>query len=290
MNAAATESIRVDCDGVTLDVRAAGPADGARVLLLHGFPESWYGWRHQIGPLATAGCRVLVPDQRGYGSSDKPRGAAHYGIDRLAADAATLATRCAGRPVHLVGHDWGGLVAWWTAVVYPSSVASLTILNAPHPAAFRRYLLAHPSQRRRSRYIAFFQLPWLPEALLRAGDCRRLRETLLRTSRPGTFTDAELARYVEAWQQPGALTGGLNWYRALRRAPAAARDDLRVRATTRVLWGTDDRFLEAGLAQASLEYCERGTQRAFEGASHWLQHERPDEIVAEILAQVRATD
>lgn len=282
------EAIRIDCDGVNLDVRVAGPESGPPLLLLHGFPEFWYGWHRQIAPLAAAGCRVLVPDQRGYGSSDKPRGVAHYGLDRLAADAATVARLAAGRAVHLVGHDWGGLVAWWTAVVHPESVASLTILNAPHPQAFGGYLAQHASQRRRSRYIAFFQLPWLPEAMLGAGGCRRLRETLLRTSRPGTFSDADLARYVEAWQRPGALTAMLNWYRGLRRARPAARTEVRVRARTRILWGTRDRFLEPGLAEASLAFCERGEARLFEGASHWLQHERPDEIVAEILGQVRA--
>lgn len=282
------QTVRIDCDGVGLDVRVAGPDDGPPVLLLHGFPEFWYGWHRQVAPLAAAGCRVLVPDQRGYGTSDKPRGVAPYGLDRLAADAATVARRGAGRAVHLVGHDWGGLVAWWTAVAHPDCVASLTILNAPHPQAFRRYLAGHPSQRRRSRYIAFFQLPWLPEAVLGAGDCRRLRETLVRTSRPGTFTEADLARYVEAWQQPGALTGMLNWYRGLRRARPAERREARVHVRTRILWGTRDRFLEAGLADASLQLCDRGDTRLFEGASHWLQHERPGEIVAEILGQVSA--
>jgi pimeloyl-ACP methyl ester carboxylesterase len=280
-------TVRIDCDGVGLDVRVDGPDGGPPVLLLHGFPESWYGWHRQVAPLAAAGCRVLVPDQRGYGTSDKPRGAAAYGLDRLAADAATVARLGAGRPVHLVGHDWGGLVAWWTAVAHTDWVASLTILNAPHPQAFRRYLAQHASQRRRSRYIAFFQLPWLPEALLGAGRCRRLRETLLRTSAPGTFTAADLARYLEAWQRPGALTAMLDWYRGLRRAPAASRSDARVRARTRVLWGTRDRFLEAGLADASLALCERGDARLFAGASHWLQHERPGEVVEEILWQVR---
>jgi pimeloyl-ACP methyl ester carboxylesterase len=283
------DSVRVATNGIGLEVRVAGPRDGAPVLLLHGFPEFWYGWHRQIEPLARAGCRVLVPNQRGYDGSDKPRGVDTYGLDTLAADAISLAALADGRPLHLVGHDWGGLVAWWTALRYPDRVASLTILNAPHPVAFRGYLRTHPSQRRRSRYIAVFQLPWLPELALRANGCARLRAALVRTSRAGTFTDADVARYVEAWQRPGALTAMLNWYRGLRRARPAGVDDPRIHVPTRVLWGGRDRFLEAGLADASLALCtqSRGS-RQFPDASHWLQHEEPDEVTREILAQVHA--
>jgi pimeloyl-ACP methyl ester carboxylesterase len=289
--AAPLESMRLTTNGVGLDVVVAGPADGPPVLLLHGFPEFWYGWHRQIGPLARAGCRVLVPNQRGYDTSDKPPGVDAYGLDTLAADAIGLADAVGGRPLHVVGHDWGGLVAWWTALRHPQRVASLTVLNAPHPAAFARYLKAHPSQRRRSRYIAFFQLPWVPELALRANGCARLRSALVRTSRRGTFSDADVARYVEAWQRPGALTAMLNWYRGLRRARPGRVDDPRIHVPTRVLWGERDRFLEAGLGDASLELCTQSRgRRGFPDASHWLQHEEPDEVVREILAQVRDAD
>jgi pimeloyl-ACP methyl ester carboxylesterase len=259
------------------------------VLLLHGFPEFWYGWHRQIEPLARAGCRVLVPNQRGYDTSDKPSGVAAYGLDRLAADAIGLATLADGRPLHVVGHDWGGLVAWWTAVTYPDRVASLTILNAPHPVAFAGYLRRHPSQRRRSRYIGGFQVPWLPEYLLGRNECALLRKTLVRSSRRGTFTEADLARYVAAWRQPGALTAMLNWYRGLRRARPNTPADVHVRVPTRVLWGARDAFLEVGLAAASVALCVGpASQRVFPEATHWLQHEQPDEVTAEILGQVRA--
>lgn len=283
------ETVRVDSGGVGLDVVCAGPPDGLPVLLLHGFPEFWYGWHRQIEPLARAGCRVLVPNQRGYDTSDKPAGVAAYGLDTLAADAIGLAALVNGRRLHVVGHDWGGLVAWWTALRYPERVASLTILNAPHPVAFAGYLREHASQRRRSRYIGWFQVPWAPEFLMGRDGCALLRRTLLRSSRRGTFTDADVARYVEAWQKPGALTAMLNWYRGLRRARPAPPSDPRILVPARVLWGGRDAFLEPGLAQASLALCSGpATQRVFPEASHWLQHEQPEEVVAEILAHARA--
>jgi pimeloyl-ACP methyl ester carboxylesterase len=283
------ETVRASVGGIGLDVVVAGPEEGPPVLLLHGFPEFWYGWHRQIEPLARAGCRVLVPNQRGYDTSDKPAGVAAYGLDVLAADAIGLATLAGGRPLHVVGHDWGGLVAWWTAVTYPHRVASLTILNAPHPVAFAGYLRRHPSQRRRSRYIGGFQVPWLPEYLLGRNECALLRKTLVRSSRRGTFTEADVARYVAAWRQPGALTAMLNWYRGLRRARPNTPADVQVRVPTRVLWGARDAFLEVGLAEASVALCAGpASQRVFPDATHWLQHEQPDEVTAEILGQVRA--
>jgi pimeloyl-ACP methyl ester carboxylesterase len=280
--------LRATNGGVGLDVVASGPADGPPVLLLHGFPEFWYGWHRQVDALAAAGCRVLVPNQRGYDTSDKPRGVGAYSLDVLVEDALAVGALAGDRPLHVVGHDWGGLVAWWLALRAPDHVASATILNAPHPVAFRGYLAAHPSQRRRSRYIAAFQLPWLPEWLLARDDCALLKRTLVGSSRRGTFGDDDLARYVEAWRRPGALTAMLNWYRALGRARPAAVADPRVRVPVRVLWGERDRFLEAGLADASLALCDRGSQRRFATATHWLQHEEPAAVTEEVLAQVRA--
>jgi pimeloyl-ACP methyl ester carboxylesterase len=282
------ETVRVVADGVGLDVRVAGPEGGTPVLLLHGFPEFWYGWHRQVGPLAEAGCRVLVPNQRGYDTSDKPSGVAAYGLDTLAADAIALQSLVGGRRLHLVGHDWGGLVAWWTALRYPDRIASLTILNAPHPVAFGAYARRHASQRRRSRYIAFFQLPWLPEWRLRANGCAALRAALVKSSRRGTFSEADVDRYAAAWTRPGALTAMLNWYRGLRRARPATPPDPRIRVPTRVLWGARDAFLESGLADASAALCTDASVRLFPDATHWLQHEQPAEVADEIVRHARA--
>ena len=195
---------RHDTGAVTLHVVEAGPADGPAVILLHGFPEFWFGWRHQIGALAAAGHRVVVPDQRGYATSDKPEGIDAYRGVRLAGDVVGLADALGIDRFRLVGHDWGGVVAWATAALHPGRVERLAVLNAPHPDTWGLYALTHPTQALRSAYVGLFQLPRLPEALLSAGRHRALRRSLLESSRPGTFTEADLDRYVEAWSKPGA--------------------------------------------------------------------------------------
>ena len=266
---------------VTLHLAEAGPADGPPTILLHGFPEFWFGWRRQIGPLAEAGLRVLAPDQRGYGLSDKPEGLPAYHLDRLAGDVIALADALGAPRIRLVGHDWGGLVAFWCASLHPGRIEKLAVLNAPHPAIVGPYLRRHPSHWLRSSYVAFFQLPALPERLLAAGDGEPLARALTRTSRPGTFTPAELARYREAWARPGALRAMLDWYRALVRLPRQAAAPVRV--PTLILWGRRDHALAPGLAQASLAHCEDGRLTWFPDATHWLPHEEPEAVNAALL-------
>lgn len=262
---------------VVLHAVEAGPADGPAVMLLHGFPEFWYGWRHQIGALAAAGHRVVVPDQRGYSASDKPLGTEAYRLSRLAGDVVVLADALGIDRFRLAGHDWGGVVAWATAALHPGRIERLAVLNAPHPDTWGPYALAHPGQALRSFYVGVFQLPRLPEAMLSAGNFRALRRSLAESSRPGTFTEAELDRYVAAWSEPGALTGMLNWYRALRYR--AARPLPRVEPDTLVLWGTGDRFLETGLAAEAAKRC-RSARVRYLPATHWLQHEEAEAVGA----------
>ncbi|MGH1572620.1 alpha/beta fold hydrolase [Methylobacterium sp. P31] len=280
MNVAGVSFRRVTLPEVSLNVAEAGPASGPPTLLLHGFPEFWYGWRHQIGPLAEAGLRVIVPDQLGYGLSDKPPGIDAYHLDRLAGDVLALADAYGFSTVRLVGHDWGGLVAWWVASRHPERIDRLAILNAPHPAIVGAYMRHHPGQWLRSAYVGLFQLPGLPERLLTADRCRTLRRALTTTSRPGAFAPAEIDRYVEAWLQPGAMTAMLNWYRALVRLPRATPP--RVRVPTLILWGRQDTALQPGLAEASLAFCDDGRIQWYERASHWLAHEEPAAVNADL--------
>jgi pimeloyl-ACP methyl ester carboxylesterase len=276
-----TPGARHRVNGVTLHCIEAGPEDGPLVILLHGFPEFWWGWRYQIGPLAEAGLRVLVPDQRGYHLSDKPEGRRAYDLDMLAKDVVGLADALGRQTFSVVGHDWGGLVAWWTASRYPDRITKLAILNAPHPSVAGAYMRSHPTQMLRSLYVGFFQLPRLPEAMLSANGYRSLKDALLRSSRPGTFSDGDIAQYEKAWSQPGALTAMLNWYRALPFLPEMK--DPTIRSPALVIWGARDRFLEKGLVEASLALCRSGDVRWIENATHWVQHEEPDAVNAALV-------
>jgi pimeloyl-ACP methyl ester carboxylesterase len=270
---------------VALHVVEHGPDDGPPVILLHGFPEFSFGWRRQIGPLAAAGFRVAAPDGRGYNRSSKPVGVRAYHLDALVADVVGLADALGRERVSLVGHDWGGIVAWWAAARHPDRVERLAVLNAPHPAIARPYLLSHPNQMLRSWYVGFFQIPGLPEALLRADGYAALRRSLRRTSRPGTFGEADLDAYARAWCEPGALTGMVNWYRALRHF--RPEGPMRVAAPTLLLWGVRDPFLEIGLAEESLALCERGRLVRLEDATHWLHLEEPDRVNRELIGFLR---
>jgi len=265
--------------GVRLHAVEAGPPDGPLLILLHGFPEFWYGWREQISALAGAGFRVLAPDQRGYNLSDKPEGVASYALDPLARDIVGLIDEAGRDKAFLAGHDWGGAVAWWTAMCHPHRVERLAVLNVPHPAVMRRHLFKNPQQRRRSWYFFYYQLPWLPEWSFSASDFA-LGVKALRTSRRGTFSDEDIARYREAWSQPGAVRSMFHWYRAALRVRPRRPMSFRVATPALLLWGARDRFLGREMAQPSLDLCDDGRLVFFEEATHWLQHEEPERVNA----------
>jgi len=262
---------------VELHAVAAGPPDGPVVLLLHGFPEFWYSWRNQIAPLAAAGFRVIVPDQRGYNTSSKPRGARSYALSHLISDVLAIADQLGQARIFLAGHDWGAAVAWSVALLHPQRVAKLAILNVPHPSVMRRFLKTNRRQLRRSWYMFFFQLPWLPEAAFSAFHFRLGVRSLVRSSRPGTFSSEDLALYRAAWSQPGALTAMINWYRAAFRFRSKFPDST-VHVPTRILWGERDAFLLSEMAHDSLRYCDTAELYTFANASHWLQHEEPARV------------
>jgi pimeloyl-ACP methyl ester carboxylesterase len=262
---------------IELHAVAAGPPDGPVVVLLHGFPEFWYSWHQQIEPLASAGFRVVVPDQRGYNKSSKPRRAASYALSQLTSDVLAIADQLGQEHIFLAGHDWGAAVAWSVALLHPRRIAKLAILNVAHPSVMRRYLYTNRHQLRRSWYMFFFQLPWLPEAAFSAFNFRLGIRSLVRSSRPNTFSREDLARYRVAWSQPGALTATINWYRAAFRYRSKFPDST-VRVPTRILWGERDAFLLSEMAHDSLQYCDSAELYTFANASHWLQHEEPARV------------
>jgi pimeloyl-ACP methyl ester carboxylesterase len=280
----AVEHFETRTNGVRLHVAAAGDPAAPPVILLHGFPEFWYGWHHQLPALADAGYRVLVPDQRGYNLSDKPAGIDAYRLDELAADVLGLIEQTGRAKVLLAGHDWGAAVAWWVALHYPQRIEKLAILNVPHPAIMLNMLKANPRQLFKSWYIGFFQIPALPEKLMGMAESWGLANMLLTASNPGSLNDADIARYIDAWGQPGALTAMLNWYRALVRRPPVMPADLRIHVPTLILWGERDIALVPEHAPASAALCDEARVVMFPAASHFVQHDEPAAVTAHLRA------
>ena len=264
--------------GLRMHYVESGPEDGTPVILLHGFPEFWYGWRHQIPALSAAGYRVIAPDQRGYNLSDKPSKAADYDLDILAGDINALTDELGMERFHLVGHDWGAAVAWWLALRFPECLRTLSILNVPHPWVISRHLRRDPCQLFRSWYIFFFQIPWLPEFLLGSGDGAGLANLLRRSGLPGTFMPEDMAMYREAWRQPGALRGMISWYRALLRRARPPLPTGRIELPVQILWGRQDVALQVEMAEESLAYCKDGRLEVFPDATHWVQHDEAEAV------------
>ncbi|MEM7111488.1 MAG: alpha/beta hydrolase [Chloroflexota bacterium] len=280
----------IQTNGIQLHVTQAGPENGPLVFLLHGFPEFWYGWRQQILALANAGYRVWIPDQRGYNLSDKPKGVAAYSLNHLAADIVGLIDAAGAESIYLVGHDWGAAVSWWLAVHYPERVKKLVILNVPHHSVMGSFLRRNLAQIRRSWYIFYFQIPWLPEKMVRARSWYFMERALTGSSQEGTFSQLELARYRAAWSEEGALTGMLNWYRALlQKRPSFPADD-RVTMPTLIIWGQQDGFLAYEMAQLSQEMCDNGRLVIIPDATHWVQHEAAEQVNELILSFIAAED
>ncbi len=274
-------------NGVRLHYVEAG--SGPLVVLLHGFPEFWYSWRHQIPALAAAGYRVIAPDQRGYNLSAKPPGVRSYRVGKLIGDVVALIRHLGHERAVVVGHDWGGGIAWQTALTHPEVVERLIILNAPHPATFLRELRTF-AQLRRSWYMFFFQLPALPEWAFRRDDFAGLKHTL-RTEprRPGSYTEEDIRRYRDALARPGALTAALNWYRAAfrdllsgRRPPIPILD-----VPTLVIWGEEDRYLGLRLLDGLEQWVRRLRVERLPGVSHWVQHEVPEVVNEKMIEFLR---
>ncbi|WP_276272842.1 alpha/beta fold hydrolase [Haloarcula litorea] len=275
----------VATNGVDLHAVTAGPTDGDLVLLLHGFPEFWYSWHRQIPALAEAGYRVVAPDLRGYNRSAKPAGVSAYRVEELVADVAGLVDAAGRASAHVVGHDWGGLVAWQTAIDRPEVVDRLAVLNAPHPSAYERALRSSFSQLVRSWYVGAFQLPRLPEWAICRDDYAAL-ERLFREQpvRPDAFSAADVERYKRALDRPGALTAAVNYYRAAFRRNARLTltqggvGDARVAAPTLLVWGEQDGMLDPSLTEGLTRWVPDCRVERLPDASHWVQFDAPERV------------
>jgi epoxide hydrolase 4 len=250
---------------------------GPLVVLLHGFPEFWFGWRLQIPALAAAGFRVVAPDLRGYNLSSKPKKYQDYGALSLADDVKGLIDKLGEKSAFLVGHDWGGTAAWQTAMSHPEVVERLAVLDAAHPRKLSEGL-HHPSQLRRSWYFFYFQLPREPEKHVAANNWEFFKDFLRDANPP--YTDAELAFYVDAWSQPGGVKAMLDYYRfAVRQPPWKASAQIHeVQAPTLVIWGQKDRYLGQNLAEPHEEDVPNHRVERLDEASHWVHHDAAESV------------
>jgi epoxide hydrolase 4 len=264
-------------------LRAAVAGEGPLLVMLHGFPESWYSWRHQLRALS-ASYKCVAPELRGYGESDAPRGVKNYTVETLARDVVDLIHHFGRERAVVIGHDWGGAIAWVVSLMHPEVVERLIILNCPHPRMMQRHLRSNFRQMARSWYILFFQLPWLPEFVLHLGNFYLLTRTI-RTGavQREAFTDADLAHFRDALSRPYALTAALNYYRALARSGLMSEDSTdhwlarKVQAPTLIIWGEQDIALTKeltygmdGLLAQPLEI------KYISDSGHWVQQEKPE--------------
>lgn len=266
-------------DRITLHYVTQG--EGPLMLFLHGFPEFWYSWRHQI-PEFAQDHKVVAVDLRGYNESEKPADPAAYRMSELVQDVKDVITGLGYDQCVLVGHDWGGAIAWSVAEAFPALVSRLIVLNMPHPARFFEGLRT-PQQLLRSAYIFLFQLPVLPEFLFQLGDYRVFDQTLRETTvNKAAFTDADVEAYKNAFARPGALTAALNYYRNLFQA--AARSHPVLEMPTLLIWGEDDLYLGKELTYATEQYVRDFQVQYIPNCSHWVQQEQPQLVNQTIRA------
>ncbi len=269
-----------------LNLHYVTQGQGPLLLFLHGFPEFWYSWRHQLDYFAAHYTCVAI-DLRGYNDSDKPAGVGAYRLDILVEDVRGVMTALGHEQMILVGHDWGGAIAWAFAYAHPELLRSLIVMNMPHPAKFAEGLRT-PQQMLRSWYIAAFQLPLLPELLLQAGNYR-LIETMLRGMAidKTAFSDDDLEAYKAAATKPGALTAMVNYYRALALGRPWSKPWGRLEVPTLMIWGEEDAALGKELTLGTEAYVSDLRLRYLPHCSHWVQQEQPQQVnalMAEFLA------
>ena len=274
----------IDVNGIRLHYVEQGA--GPLVILLHGFPEFWYSWRNQI-PVLAQHFRVVAPDMRGYGDSDKPKGVKHYHPNTVAQDIHDLILALGEEKAHIVGHDWGGGISWQLAQHFPQVVNRLVVLNCPFMVTLLKHMVTNPSQIRKSWYIYFFQLPGLPEYRMKK-DLKGFFKVALRgwSKEHRAFTDEDIDKYVEAYSQPGAITGPVNYYRASARNMfnSSINKIVPITADTLVLWGEEDKALGKELTYGMEKHFTNHFEiKYIPECSHWIQHDKAELVNEELL-------
>ncbi len=256
---------------------------GPLIVLLHGFPEFWYSWRYQLPFLAERGYTVVAPDLRGYNDTDKPR--TGYDVPTLLRDIAGLIKGLGQEKAIIVGHDWGGVLAWAFAMSYPQMTERLIVMNAPHPQAMQRAFRTL-KQLRKSWYIFAFQLPWLPENALLRNNAYEIGRMLKGAAvQKSAFPNEVLAKYQEAMSKPGAMTAALNYYRQLIRHPLrSAKNHASIAVPTLLIWGEQDIALGIELTYGLEQWVPNIQIKRIPDSGHWVQQEKP-ELVNTLMAE-----
>jgi pimeloyl-ACP methyl ester carboxylesterase len=284
----AAEARNIAVNGLELHTIVAGPLDGPLVVLLHGFPECWYTWRKQIKPLVEAGYRVVVPDQRGYNLSDKPRGIHPYRLEALSADVVELIRSFECEKAIVVGHDWGGVVAFHLAMYHPEVVEKLIGLNAPHPATYLREIRSNPAQQRKSWYVGFFQLPIVPEELIGHDPIESARRFFRQGAvNQEAFSSFDIHVMATALAQPGALTSMINWYRAVVRDRSTLGNLRPIDVPTLLIWAEDNVALGRSLTYGLEPWISDLKIHYVPHCGHWVQNEAAEEVNAELIAFIQ---
>ena len=280
---------QVAFDGITLNDEVLGNPSDPPVILLHGFPECWYSWRHQMPALADAGFRAIALDQRGYNRSSKQ---GPFTAKRLAQDMAQFQDALGIKKCAIVGHDWGAVVAWYFAAAYPERVERLVIMNGPHPLAYLDACRRGFKQIFKSWYIFFFQLPLIPERAIRANNYAAMRSMFGKLVPKKYMSDTDIDRYVEAWRQPGAMKAMIGWYRTLPRQMLRRNGTFsypKIKIPTCVIWGTADHALDASCNDTLEKYVEDLKIHNLTGASHFVQMHDPPAVNALLIPFLKGT-
>ncbi len=278
----------INANGLSFAYDEAGSGPDI-ALCLHGFPESRFSWRHQLPVLAEAGWHAVAPDLRGYGDTSRPEGRDAYRMERLVEDVAALFDAFGARRRLLIAHDWGALIAWSFAIARTRPLDGLVIMNVPHPAVFQRVLRSSFAQLRRSWYVFFFQVPFLPETMLSARGARAIGEAFRGMAVDKTaFPESVLAHYRENARRPGALTAMINYYRANFLTLAAKQASPVIEVPVLMIWGEADSALGLELTEGYEGYVADFTLERLPGVSHWVQQEAPGEVNRRMLAWLSA--
>ena len=281
-----SERAEIPANGLVFSARVAGPAEGRPVLCLHGFPQTSRAWEPTLVLLADAGYRAVAPDQRGYADGARPEGIEPYAIGHLVDDVLAMADSFGWGRFDLVGHDWGGAVAWHLAAQHPDRLRSLTIVSTPHPAALGSAIGGDAEQKEKSGYMTFFRTPDEPERLLLGDDGKGA--ALRGIYGTGAVDEESIDEYVAHLSEPGVLTAGLNWYRAMQRSDAKSMP--LVVTPTLYVWSTDDMALGRTAAEASAKFVT-GPYRfeVLEGISHWIPEQAPEQLGRLLLEHLAST-